>query len=33
LREKLWTKMDHICNIRESRGAMEVDDAAAETTA
>lgn len=33
LREKLWTKMDHICNIRESRGAMEVDDAAQETTA
>jgi hypothetical protein len=33
LREKLWTKMDHICNVRESRGAMEVDDSAAETTA
>ena len=29
LRDKLWTKMDHICNIRESRGAMETLDAAA----
>lgn len=34
LREKLWTKMDHICNVRASRGAMEMlDGAAADTTA
>lgn len=32
LRDNLWTKMDHICEIRESRGAMEVDETAAETT-
>ena len=29
LRNKLWTKMDHICNIRAARGAMEILDAAA----
>jgi hypothetical protein len=34
LRYKLCTKMDHICNIRESRGAMETHDpAAADPTA
>ncbi len=34
LRDKLWTKMDHICNIRECRGAMEtLDPAAADPTA
>ncbi len=32
LRDKLWTKMDHICSIRESRGAMEVDDTAAQSS-
>lgn len=31
LRDKLWTKMDHLCNIRESRGAMEIDDASPAT--
>jgi hypothetical protein len=29
LRDKLWTKMDHICNARTSRGAMETLYAAA----
>ena len=34
LRDKLWTKMNHICNERMSRGAMEtLDAAAAEPTA
>ena len=26
-RKKLWTKMNHICNVRMTRGAMEVLDA------
>lgn len=28
LRDKLWTKMDHICSVRAARGAMEVLDPA-----
>ncbi len=31
LRGNLWTKMDHICNTRISRGAMETLDPAAAT--
>lgn len=27
LRVKLWTKMDHICNLREQRGAVEETEA------
>jgi len=29
LRDKLWTKMNHICNVRLNRGAMEMVDASA----
>lgn len=28
LRTKLWTKMDHICNVRTTRGVMELLDTA-----
>jgi hypothetical protein len=34
LRDKLWTKMDHICNVRAARGAMEIlESSAADPTA
>jgi hypothetical protein len=29
LRAKLWTKMDHICNVRIARGALYGADVAA----